>query len=258
MRLELRLDTHELMKRDYTEAIRSLPNGKELTRQDLLTSAFRLYETGKLAIYYAPFDVLNKAARVVILGITPGWTQMEIAYREFRSALGQGSTVIEASQRAKEKASFAGGMRRNLTAILDEIGLPSTLGIKSCEELFNDARHLVHTTSAIRYPVFVNGRNYTGHSPGPLKHPELRRYVEHVLPNELRSVPQALIVPLGKCVASIIEHLIENGEIDPRNCLLGFPHPSGANGHRHREFREGRRLLSKTVEAWFSLLGNAR
>jgi hypothetical protein len=26
--------------------------------------------------------------------------------------------------------------------------------------------------------------------------------------------------------------LVEKGRLDPRRCMLGFPHPSGANGYR--------------------------
>jgi hypothetical protein len=148
-------------------------------------------------------------------------------------------------------------MRRNLIEMLNDIGMSRRLGLSSCEELFGSARRLVHTTSAIRYPVFVNGRNYTGHSPAPLEHPELRRYVDRVLPEELQRMPQAMVVPLGKSVGAIIEHLIGARHLDRQRCLLGFPHPSGANGHRHREFRERRQTLVETVENWFSQSGHS-
>lgn len=248
----VRLHIHELFNSELFDAIGLLPSRKEFSKQDLLTSVFRLSRSGNLEIYYAPFDSLNPMARIAIVGITPGWTQMKIAYREYCTALSEGLTFVEASRRAKESASFAGSMRGNLIRMLDDIGLSSALGLQSCDKLFDDARHLVHTTSAIRYPAFVNGRNYTGHSPEPLKHPELRRYVEYLLADELRNVPQALIVPLGKSVRSIMDHLIEAGHVDRRRCLLGFPHPSGANGHRQREFNEQRQELRRIVENWFS------
>jgi hypothetical protein len=81
---------------DFSEAVRQLPSGRGFTREQLLTSTFRLLQIGKVEIYYAPVDVLNADARVAIVGITPGWTQMEIAYREFRIALDKGLTVDEA------------------------------------------------------------------------------------------------------------------------------------------------------------------
>lgn len=34
---------------------------------------------GNLSVYYAPFEYVNPAARVVIVGITPGRTQMRNA-----------------------------------------------------------------------------------------------------------------------------------------------------------------------------------
>jgi hypothetical protein len=46
--------------------------------------------------------------------------------------------------------------------MLDEIGLQKALGMESCVSLFGDVTEFLHTTSAIRYPTFVRGRNYTG------------------------------------------------------------------------------------------------
>jgi hypothetical protein len=63
--------------------------------------------------------------------------------------------------------------------MLDEIGLQKALGLESCYNLFASSNHLVHTTSAIRHPVFVHGRNYTGHTPDLPS--VLARYVKTVL-----------------------------------------------------------------------------
>ena len=76
-------------------------------------------------------------------------------------------------------ASFK-GMRRDLAQWLDDLGLAAVLGLRSCSELFEDShRALLHTTSAVRYPVFVRGRdgsltNYSGSSPEFVAHPWLR------------------------------------------------------------------------------------
>ncbi len=58
--------------------IKTLPNGS-LTKQELLVPQFQLYQHDHLGIYYAPFECTNRDARVVFVGITPGFTQMEIS-----------------------------------------------------------------------------------------------------------------------------------------------------------------------------------
>lgn len=234
----------------YAERIAALPLRDKLLKTDLLIQEFLVLRSGTLEIYYAPFDFVNAEARVAIVGITPGWTQMEIAYREASAVLGKGGTAAAALRKAKEDASFAGAMRMNLVKMLDEIGLDRAMGLKSCDELFGNCRHLVHTTSAVRHPIFVHGRNYTGHSPDLLSHPVLARYVQEVFAPELTASPQALVVPLGRCVDSVLRYLIQAGAMSPKRCLLGFPHPSGANGHRNTEFRQRRDEFIRVVGYW--------
>ena len=94
------------------------------------------------------------------------------------------------------------------------------------------------------------GRNYTGHSPKPLKFAPLRYLIEHVLAEELRSVPEAVIVPLGGSVSGMLRPLADAGIIEGNRCLWGFPHPSGANGHRVREFQERRAQLREQLWEW--------
>jgi hypothetical protein len=245
------VETHELLER-YALLIRALPNRERLEKADLLVAEFRLHHDGQLDVYYAPFDYVNETAKVVLLGITPGWTQMEIAYRNARQDLLDGLSTPEVCQRAKKRASFAGSMRKNLIAMLDGLGLSSLLGIPSSESLFSEHRVLLHTSSVIRYPVFVHGRNYTGHSPRILDTPALRWFIDNVLAEELRQVPQAVIIPLGRSVSAVLEYLAGKGSIEQGRCLLGFPHPSGANGHRVREFEQYRDRLATQLEAQLS------
>ena len=67
---------------------------------------------------------------------------------------------------------------------LDDLGLAPVLGLASCAKLLEDSgRGLLHTTSAVRYPVFARKRdgsltNYSGSSPGLTAHPWLRAMIE--------------------------------------------------------------------------------
>lgn len=235
----------------FKPLIAELPVSNRLSRDQLLSDHFRLYSDYRLSVYYTPFDYANDEAKVAIIGITPGWTQMELAYRVFRRGLAQGKSFEEICSDIEHTASFAGSMRTNLTRMLDELGLPEVLEISSSSELFGARDYLVHTTSAVRYPVFVNGRNYTGSQPNILKHQKLKSYVDTLLGEELKLASDALIVPLGKAVSQVLDYLISAGALKAERCLLNFPHPSGANGHRKKQFEANKETLKETVMAWF-------
>ena len=40
----------------------------------------RLFADDRISVFYAPFDALNPGARVIVLGLTPGWQQAQIAF----------------------------------------------------------------------------------------------------------------------------------------------------------------------------------
>jgi hypothetical protein len=231
--------------------IACLPNSSPLSKEDLLIEVFRLWRDNALEIYYAPADYVNKNAQVAIIGITPGWHQMEIAYRTARDAIRSGLTPAQVCKQAKQKASFAGTMRVNLIKMLDSIGIPDALGLESSESLFENASGMLHTTSAVRYPVFVDGENYTGHKPDLLKTSRLRQYVDTLLVEELEKAKRGFIIPLGRTVSSVLEYLITTGRVEEKRCCLGFPHPSGANAHRRRQFDERRKAMRRKVTLWF-------
>ncbi len=235
----------------FLPLIATLPSDGKLLREQLLDERFRLYSESRLTIYYAPFDYIKDDARIAIVGITPGWTQMEIAYRTAKLGLVQDKSLEEICSDIEQTASFAGSMRANLVRMLDELSLPDMLGVPSSAVLFGTQHHLVHTTSAIRYPVFVDGKNYTGHHPDVLKHAKLREYVSTLFAEELEQVPDALVVPLGEAVSQVLGYLVSSKRLESERCLLSFPHPSGANGHRKKQFEARKDVLKSRVLSWF-------
>jgi hypothetical protein len=210
-----------------------------LDRPDLL-----LGREGKLSVFYGPFDSVNTDARIVLLGLTPGWTQLRIALDAYCSAIRSGASDAAAQVAAKHAASFA-GMRIRLVRWLDDIGVPQWLGIPTTSYLFEDDS-LLHTTSLVRYPVFVGEEraNYRGASPRPAASSLLRELIRNLLVPELASIPDALVVPLGSAVSAAVSEL---DIADPGRCLIGFPHPSGANGWADRHFAKNRDQLRRTV-----------
>jgi hypothetical protein len=226
----------------FHPAIYALPD--DVRQMDVLNDGFLLGREGRLAVYYAPFDWINAEARIVIIGLTPGWTQTKIALETVHTALRRGQSDEDAIRAAKAQASFA-GMRRRMCGWLDDLGVAKWLDISGTEDLFDTQRQLLQTTSAIRYPVFVgdDARNYSGHSPKPPKSPLLMSIIETMLLPELALLSDALVVPLGRGVASAIA-----GRVDPSRCLFGFPHPSGASPHGPRQFEEERNQMRAVLE----------
>nr|WP_157336547.1 hypothetical protein [Paenibacillus lutrae] len=217
--------------------MRALPAHTSLTKAQLLTEEFLIERCGPADMYYAPHnEYMNRSAQVVIIGLTPGWTQMKAAFEEARRGLELGLTQEAISKAAKEEASFAGTMRHNLTGMLNTLGLHHYLGIPSCGELFLGHRNLLHTTSLLRYPVFIGEKNYTGSNPDLLTTAFLRERALAFLAEELSLLDRPLIIPLGKKVEGVMHLARKEGILDPARCLWGFPHPSGANGHRLKQF----------------------
>lgn len=236
----------------YLQAIQTLPADTILMKEDLINEQFLIDRQKTLSMYYAPHnEVINTKARIVIVGITPGWSQMRTAFVAARQAVGSGATLEEMLQQAKHSAGFAGSMRHHLIQMLDEIGIADAFGLKSAEALFTHHSNLLHTTSIIKYPVFKQGKNYTGHAPKMNKIQMVEKYVEEVFPEELSLIEGPyLIVPLGKAVSEILQELAKNGRIPDQCCLYGFPHPSGANGHRVKQFEAEKTRLQEIVKRY--------
>jgi len=93
----------------------------------------------------------------------------------------------------------------------------------------------------IPYPIFINNKNYTGSNPKILDSEVLKTYLKKYFYKEVEKLPNTLIIPLGKAVEEVLELMISEKLIKKEQCLLGFPHPSGANGHRKKQFEENKK-----------------
>lgn len=136
--------------------------------------------------------------------------------------------------------------------MLDELNLNKKLHINSCLELFENKDELLHTTSIILYPVFINNKNYTGSNPKILDDEVLHSYMKKYFYKEVERMQNALSIPLGKAVEEVLYFMIDEGIIKKEQCLFGFPHPSGANGHRKKQFEENKENLINKVNNYFN------
>lgn len=235
----------------YESAVGKLPTRRPLARGDLLVPRFRLEEEGRLEIYYAPMEWVRPKARIVAVGISPGIATMIAAFQAARDGLASGRSRSRTLDDVKRLASFSNA-RRNLAAMLDELGVHRWLGIGSSLEFWESgAAALFHPTSAIRYPVVKDGQDYSGHGPTSTRSPMLFRWLRDELAPELAMLPDAVVVPLGVAVDESVALLIGEGLLDPDRCLVGFPHLSGRNGRRVGQWQEQRAHLRRKARSWF-------
>jgi hypothetical protein len=191
-----------------------------------------LARAGTLSSHYIPFDYVNREARVVLVGISPGFVQWKNAVREAARQLRAGATDAQALRAAKLTGAFSGAIRPNLVALLDHAGLQRWLGIASCATLFGLDNHLMHVTAVLRQAVFVDGKNYNGASPNMLTTPLLQAQMLDYFAREAAALPDAVYVPLGPKVGLALDWLARRGVLDEGRILHGLPHPSGANAER--------------------------
>jgi hypothetical protein len=233
----------------YRDQIATLPRGA-LTRDVLLDGRFRLHQGAGFAVHYAPFDHVNRRARIVLVGLTPGWQQMRLAFETARDQLRAGADEERTLWTVKQQASFA-GMRSRLVQWLDGIGVGAALGLTTAGELFDARAELLHTTSVVRYPVLTGTDlgNWSGGRPA-ISEPALSGIVRDALAPELAAIGDALVVPLGVTVEKGLRALAAGGQLDPARSLFGFPHPSGLNAQGLGRYREQQPRLRRQVASW--------
>lgn len=238
----------------YASVIRSL-SATELNGSPTLNARLRLAQEGNIEVCYAPFEYINPQARIVLIGITPGRTQMLNALKEARRQLDLGADPESILMAAKRVGAFSGPMRPNLVSLLDCIGINRWLGVGSCDALFGAASHLVQTASLLRNPVFISGENYNG-NPDMVRHPLLRTQLLSYFGEDIKSLPKAVFIPLGDKVAAALRFVADQSCLDHDRILDGLPHPSGANAERIAYFlgkKSPDELSSKTNPAKLDL-----
>ena len=240
----------------FSPIIRSL-TAAELKGAPSLNAKLRIAEDGPIEVCYTPFEFINPGARVVLVGITPGRTQLLNALRECRTQLDNGAGELQALIAAKQTGAFSGAMRPNLVALLDCVGIQHWLRIKSCDELFGSKSHLVQTTSVLRNAVFVNGENYNG-TPSMIRHPLLQQQLMDGFGEDAQALPDAIFIPLGDKVAEALFFLAERGYLSKDRILAGMPHPSPANAERIKYFTGKKERAALSIKTLPEKLDTAR
>jgi hypothetical protein len=126
-------------------------------------------------------------------------------------------------------------MRTKLVELLDHIGVNRFIDRPTTAGLWSKDQDLVHFTSCLRYPVFVDGKNYSG-QPAILKTPFLKAELERWLVEEMRALPKAVWVALGDHAGKAAPYAAQIAGLDPDRLIVGLPHPSGQNVERINYF----------------------
>nr|WP_307728068.1 hypothetical protein [Massilia terrae] len=231
----------------YLDAIGAVDLSR-VTAPGEIPDAFVLAREGKFATCYIPFEAVNAAARVVIVGITPGFNQWKNAVAEAKRQLQRGASAQELLHASRLAGAFSGAIRPNLVALLDAIGVQRWLGIDSCATIFGDHAGMVQVTSVLRHAVFVNGKNYSG-APSMTRTAFLQKQMLEWFAPEAGQLRGAVFIPMGGTVGEGLDWLAARGAIDPKRILHGLPHPSGANAERVAYFlgRKDKATLSNNT-----------
>ncbi|UIJ77125.1 hypothetical protein [Acinetobacter sp. SH20PTE14] len=205
---------------------------EELTQSDLLL----LKTLGTIQSFYAPFEAINHDAKVVIVGICPGQQQWRNSLIAAKDGLVEQVSEENILKLAKNSGAFRGPIRKNLTQLLDHIGLHNQLGIQTTAELFSNHQDKVQMCSVLQQCILVNGKNYAGSTPAMLKNELLKQHIYDYFIPMVQQLPNAIYIPLGKGVDEVLNYVGSLGYLNDRQILAGLPHPSGANAERIKYF----------------------
>ena len=168
------------------------------------------------------FEYQNTKAKVAIVGITPGNSQLK-GDRE-------GLDLRE----IKRKNAFAGSMRPNLVNMLDYIGVNRLLGIESCRSLWEEDFDKVDMTSLLKkatYKIRGSRKEMFKDTKDIDRILELRNEFEEGFVKDCEQYNNArLFVACGQGVYDELMKLKKRGVITAP--VVAIAHPSGNNGVR--------------------------
>lgn len=187
---------------------------------------------GRDELFYVPFEHMNRSARLVIVGITPGPTQMLLAYEAAQARLKAGLSEEAVLERAKREGSFGGAsMRPNLVRMLEFFGFPELLGIAKAAELWGPAWPYLHATSIVPHAAFLRGKPFAGSFDDVLRSEPFRECFERDFVATLPLLSKdARYVALGPTPLDALDWCCRHGVLKPEQVLGAFAHPSGTGG----------------------------
>jgi hypothetical protein len=212
---------------DHFEPIIRKSGASAVRHPDTLIAKESTYE-----VFYIPFEHVNRRARLVIVGITPGMNQLEMAYAEAQRLLHLGVIHAEILEAVKALAAFGGeAMRPNLLRMLRHFNFAKMLEISDEADLWDGASALLHSTSVVPHAAFKNGKMFSGSFEEITKVRALReRFENDFVPTLSELADDAVYVALGKTPYDALRHCVGLGVIRQDQLLGALAHPSRSGG----------------------------
>jgi hypothetical protein len=230
---EVKISTPSEFER-FRPIIESLPLGAKTSER------LRVGETARHRLYYVPFEHANLDARLVIVGITPGPNQLELAIQAVQRLKNLPAASVQLE--VKKQASFGSPtMRPNLLKMLAHFQVRERLGIATEADLWGPAWSMFQATSVVPHAAFDvksdgSEKMFNGKFTEVLSSTLLRRCFEDSFLPLVRAMDRsALWVGLGPTPRSALEWCVERGLLR-REQVAAFTHPSTSAGSQVNYF----------------------
>lgn len=227
----------------YKDAIRSLPYGA-VENPSLLIG-----KSEKHSLYYIPFEYVNPKAKLVIVGITPGPSQMQGAYEQTKLMLQYGKHADEILFEVKRLYAFSGKdgkaqqMRLKINEMLDHFGFPEWIGALDASRLWSTNYGDLYTTSVVPNAAFKNGKYFNGPFSDVLNSSLLRKCFEESFIESIKAMnSEAKYIAMGPVAWEALEWCADEGHLNEDQLIGYFPHASRASGSQCDYFLRRKRL----------------
>lgn len=211
---------------------------------------FCLGTEGPYELRYIPFEHINREARLVIVGITPGPKQIGLAYEGAQALLRTGASEERILAEVIKTGGFGGKtMRPNLLKMLRHFEFDKLLGIEDVATLWSSNAHLLHSTSMVKHAAFKRGKPFNGSFEEVLASPLLRRCFMDCFVASLGALrSDALYVALGPYPKAALDWCVVEGHLSAAQVIGAFCHPS-SNGGSNAPYYLRERSLAQLSES---------
>jgi hypothetical protein len=188
--------------------------------------------SGRDELFYVPFEYMNCTARLVIVGISPGPNQIELAYDAAQARLKAGLSDEKVLEQAKREGSFgAASMRPNLVRMLEHFGIPQLLGITKTDDFWGVSWPCLHATSVVPHAAFRNGKPFAGSFTDVMESRPFRACFERDFAATLPLLgSDARYIALGPTPLAALDWCAQQRLVCPGQILGALAHPSTNGG----------------------------
>lgn len=193
---------------------------------------FSLGHVGKYKLQYVPFEHVNREARLVIVGITPGNNQLDLAYGKAQELLWAGWPDGEILAEIKKAGAFGGSaMKPNLLKMLRHFHFEKILGIDDVGSLWDGNAGLLHSTSTVPHAAFKAGKMFAGSFNEVMASPLLREcFIDCFISSAEEMNKDAFFIGLGPCPQAALEWCVQEGVLSRKQVLGALCHPAATGG----------------------------